>query len=118
MKATVEEVKARVGRIVEICNKYGFMERTVMPYSFKMTVKELVYSDGWQNYECYEKTSKAIIEDEIEGFEKILNAWVEIEKEPKLQCRVIQGTKIGQIVEYHKSAAEELEAIGLVEVIR
>lgn len=41
--------KAEIHNVKTICNKYNFWERTVMPYGFKMTVKELFRN--WEDYD-------------------------------------------------------------------
>lgn len=105
-ESTVAEVKDVVAEIRQICERYDFWNREVRPYSWRMTVRELVESNGWRDYEHYTSSSKAIIRQEINGFVDILEHWVAYENEPMVKIYYLAGTKVGQTEEVHESLAE------------
>lgn len=105
-ESTVAEVKGVVAEITKICDQYDFWDREVRPYSWKMTVRELVESKGWRDYEQYTKSSKSILRQEINGFADILEHWVAYENEPMVKIHYLAGTKVGQTEEVHESLAE------------
>lgn len=105
-KSTVAEVKGVVAEIHQICDQYDFWDRECSPYSFKMTVRELVESMAWTDYEHYTSSSKSIIRQEINGFVDILEHWVAYQNEPIVKIHYIAGNKVGQTEEVHESLAE------------
>lgn len=104
---THEEFKTKAKEVIDTCKKYGFMSRTVHPYSFDMTVEELV--KNWADYDRYTYSSKQIMRQELKRFLPILEHWIEVENEPKV---MIMSLHNGNVREYPKSTAEELIAIG------
>ena len=112
---THEEFKIKAREVVDTCNKYGFMNNTIMPYSFKITVEE--FTRNWKDYDRFTNSSKAIMRDELEGFLPILEHWVKIENEPMIKIRCLLGNLAGQIKEYHESTANELIEIGFAELV-
>ena len=107
---TREEFKAKAAEVIETCNKYGFMERTVMPYSFVMTVGELV--KNWKDYDRCTRSSKSIMESELKGFLPILEHWVKLANEPKVKIQYPNG----KIKEVPRSVADDLIELGAVAV--
>lgn len=105
-KSSVVDVKRTVAEIHQICDQYDFWDRECSPYSFKMTVRELVESNGWRDYEHYTESSKSIIRSEINGFMEILKHWVAYENEPMVKIHYLAGTKVGQTEDVHESLAE------------
>ena len=107
---TTEEFKALAAETIETCNKYGFMENTIMPYSFKMTVRELV--KNWKDYDRCTRSSQQIMVDELKGFLPILQHWVKLADEPKVKVKMPNG----KIKEVPKSVADDLIDLGAVAV--
>lgn len=104
-----------INTVKEICNQYNFWERTVMPYGFKMTVKELF--ENWEDYDRCTTDSKDVIRAEVKGFLPILDRWVEYEEEPMVKVRLIEGTYAGEVKEYHKSTADIFIEAGMAVAI-
>ena len=102
MKMTRDEFKAKAAEVIETCKKYGFMNETIMPYSFKMTVEELV--KRWKDYDRCTWSSKELMQDELLGFLPILEHWVKLANEPKVKIKLLNG----KITDVAKSTAEEL----------
>lgn len=107
---TREEFKAKAAETIETCEKYGFMENTIMPYSFKMTVGELV--GHWKDYDRCTRSSKHLMEAELKGFVPILEHWVKLENEPKVKVQCPNG----KIKEVPRSVADDLIELGAVAV--
>ncbi len=107
---TREEFKALAAKTIETCEKYGFMENTIMPYSFKMTVGELVRN--WKDYDHCTRSSKHIMEAELNGFLPILEHWVKLENEPKVKIMYPNG----KIKGVPKSVADDLIELGCVRI--
>lgn len=105
-KSTVAEVKQTVVEITNICNQYDFWNRYVYPYGWRMTVRELVQSDGWKNYEQYTKYSKSQIRLEINVAVDFLESWVKYQQEPTVRIYFRQGAKQGTVEEVKQSLAE------------
>lgn len=112
-KASAEEVAQVVEEIKAMIAKYGWEERTVRPYSYSMTLKELVESDGWNNFKHYNASSRQLIISEINGVIEMLNIWEAQESEEKVTVRLINGNEIT----YPKSVADELIEIGMAEAV-
>lgn len=106
MKMTAEEFKAKATEVINTCNKYGFMNETIMPYSFKMTVEELV--KNWKDYDHCSYSSREIMQDELIGFLPILDHWVKLANEPKVKIKLLNG----KIKDVAKSTAEDLIDLG------
>jgi hypothetical protein len=111
----MSEMMNRIKEIEETCKKYGFMDRKVSPYSFWIKVKDLIA--GWKDYDECTRCSQQVIDAEVRGFEKILHSWICYEQEPLIKVRIKVGKNTGNIVDYHKSTADELVAIGMAEVV-
>ena len=107
---TREEFKAKAAETIETCKKYGFMNEIIMPYSFKMTVHELVRN--WKDYDRCTRSSKQIMEAELTGFLPILEHWVALANEPKVQIKFPNGN----IKAVPKSVADDLIELGAVAV--
>ena len=105
----------KVKEIEQICTKYGFMDRKVSPYGFYEKVSELI--DHWKvftkDWDILSPDSKDIIRAEVEGFEKILNHWVEYENEPMVTVKMIEGKYAGKTMGYHKSLADTFIETGM-----
>ena len=106
--ATAEEFESAVSEIKQLVSEYGFEERAVFPYSFKMTVEELV--DGWTDFARCSFSSKQIMIQEMNGFIDVLNKWVEQENEPQVTVRLTNG-KVKDIPE---SYVDDYMECGLV----
>lgn len=100
------DINKKIKEIGETIEKYNFWNKSIFPYNFKMTVKQLY--DNWLDYDNCTPCSKGVIESEITGFLPILNKWVEIEKEPKIRIKITEGKNKGEIKEIAESIAEEL----------
>jgi hypothetical protein len=105
-ESSVAEVNRVVAEIRQICERYNFWNREIRPYSWRMTVRELVESEGWNKYKAYTLSSKAVIRQEINGFVDILEHWVAYENEPMVKIHYIAGSKVDMIEEVHESLAE------------
>lgn len=105
----------RIKEIELTCEKYGFLDRKVRPYSFDIKVKDLI--DGWKGYSKCTRSSQQVIEAEIRGFEDILDAWIKFEEEPMVLVKLIDGKLKGEMKEYHKSLAESIIEAGLGEAV-
>lgn len=112
---THEEFKVKAKNVIDTCNKYGFMTKTIMPYNFKMTVKEL--TDNWKDYDKFTSSSKAIMRDELKGFLPILEHWVKLENEPKVKIRCLLGNLAGEVREYPKSTAQDFIEMDFAELV-
>lgn len=112
---THEEFKTKAQEVVDTCNKYGFMSRTVHPYSFDMTVEEFV--KNWADYDRYTYSSKQIMRQELQRFLPILEHWIEVANEPRVNIRCLIGDNKGKIKEYPQSTAKELILIGYAELV-
>lgn len=115
MKMTSDEFKTKAKEVIDTCNKYGFMKNKIMPYSFVMTVEELV--ENWKDYDCYTWSSKELMQDELLGFLPILEHWVEVENEPMIKIRLLGGKHAGEIREYHKSTADDFIEMNIAELV-
>ena len=67
---------------IATCEKYGFMDKTVMPYGFRQTVRE--FTRNWKDFRRFTEMSKSVMCNELRGFLPILEAWVKTENEPKV----------------------------------
>lgn len=115
MKMTSDEFKAKAKEVIDTCNKYGFMKNKIMPYSFVMTVEELV--KNWKDYDHCTYSSKELMQDELIGFLPLLEHWVEVENEPMIKIRLLSGQHAGEIREYHKSTANDFIEMGIAVII-
>ena len=114
--ASAEAVATTVAEIKAICEKYNFWDREASPYSFRMTVRELVESKGWTDFSQYTYDSKQIIISEINGFMDILEHWVEYQNQEDVKICYLQGKKIGQTELVKKSFAELLVETKMAEL--
>ena len=108
---THEEFKAKAKEVIDTCNKYGFMDKIIMPYSFKMTVEEL--TRNWKDYDYCTYSSKEIMQDELKGFLPLLEYWVNLENEPKVTVRLKNDT----VKTLPKSVAEDMVDFGIAVII-
>ena len=93
--------KAR--EVIRICNDRGFMNHTVTPYGFGITVEEL--TRNWSDYDNCTADSKSVMRRELEGFLPILEAWIAYDNEPMVKVKLTQGPNAGTIKEHHESTA-------------
>lgn len=107
-------MEERIATAIATCDKYNFWDRTVMPYGFKITVRDFL--EPMKDYEHYTYSSKQVMQSELEGFEEILEAWVKVEKEPIIAIRLLEGKMKGQIKQYHKSTADFFIETGVAEL--
>jgi len=108
-------IPEQVKEIENICKQYGFLDETVMPYGVPVKVFDLI--ENWKGYANCTTSSKEIITDEIVGFVKILDKWVEHANEPMVQVRIIQGPKKGTVASYRKSIATAFVNDKLAELV-
>jgi len=101
--ATVGEVSEVISQIREMVSEYGWGDRTIRPYAYTMTVNDLIYSDGWNNFKQYTSSSKHLIISEINGLIDMLVHWEAIEKEEKITIRLTNG----KVITCSKSVADE-----------
>ena len=102
---TNQEFRNSRDDVIAKCEKYGFWEREVFPYSFKMTVREL--ADKWREFDSYSAQSKAIFKSELKGFLPILEGWIEFQKEPEVNIRMLVGKYAGKVRAVKQSIAED-----------
>ena len=114
-RPTEAEVADAVKEIERTCDEYSFWERTIYPYSFKMTVRELV--KNWKDYSRCTPDSKDVILAEMNGFIPILNHWVEYQNEPDVKILYLEGNKKGEIGEVKTSLAEMLIESSLAKAV-
>ena len=100
---TFTNFEEKANEVIATCERYGFMEKKVMPYGFCQTVRE--FTRNWKDFRQFTETSKAIMCDELRGFLPILEAWVKLEDEPKV---MVYLTNKGITKVYPKSIALEL----------
>ena len=112
---THEEFKAKAQEVIDVCKKYGFMNNIIHPYSFNMTVEEL--TQNWKDYDKYTYSSKSIMRQELKRFIPIVEHWIEVANEPRVNIRCLIGDNKGEVREYPKSTAEELILIGYAELV-
>ena len=95
----------------EIINRYGWHGRWTHPYP-NCPVMASKIIDDCKDYDRCTEGSKEYLILLAEGFRKILEAWVEYEKAPKVTVRIIKSGKLTQI------RHEDLDMFeGLVEVV-
>ena len=111
MKMTRDEFKTKAKEVIETCNKYGFVKNKIMPYSFVMTVEELI--KNWKDYDQCTYSSKEIMQDELLGFLPLLEHWVALENEPKVRIKLTNGV----IKDVPKSVAEDFIEMNIATVI-
>ena len=75
--------------------EHGWQEMTVTPYGFATKVTELV--DRLRDYDSYTEDSRWVILSEIRGLTRVLNAWEEYEKAPKVEVRRKSDGKVIRI---------------------
>lgn len=106
--ATADEVKKTVEEIKMILAKYGWGDKKVMPYGYGIKLDELV--KNWEDFERCTIDSQQIIIDEINGtIEHALNHWLELEAEPQITVKLING-KTATVAE---SIARQYKEMGL-----
>lgn len=106
--ATADEVKKTVNEIKMILAKYGWGEKTVMPYGYGIKLDNLV--ENWKDFERCTIDSQQIIISEINGtIDHVLNKWLKLEEEPKITVQLING-KTAKVAE---SIARQYEEMGL-----
>lgn len=110
---TMDEFMHRSHVAVKTCEEYGFLDRDIYPYNYKMKVEQLVRN--WIDYENCTRSSQLLMQDELRGFEPILQMWVQQENEPFVKIRLTEGKHSGEIREYRKSVAEMFVDGGLAE---
>ena len=108
---TNQEFRNSRDEVIAKCEKYGFMEREVFPYSFKMTVMELV--DKWKEFDSYSYQSRSIFKSELKGFLPILDRWVEFEQEPEVTVKMLVGKYTGKVKTVKQSIADDYIECGM-----
>lgn len=81
--------------------KYGWQEKTVMPYSFKMKVTKII--DDLKDYSRCTRGSQEYLISLANGLAPIMNKWEEYENAKKITVRIRKSGKIIRIT------ADELE---------
>lgn len=105
-----ENLSAQVREFVEearrMVSRYGWTEKTVMPYSFKMQITDMI--DDLSRYDKCGKHSKAILIEEANGLAQIMNSWEAREKEATIKVRLNKTGKIRMITpeEYEETYKE------------
>ena len=112
---TAEEFKKASQELIDTCVEYNFMERTIHPYSFNMTVAELV--KGWKDYDHCSRSSKNLMQDEYEGLAEIVQHWVEVENERTVAVIITDGKHKGEVRIYHESVAKDFVECGFAEYV-
>ena len=88
--------RAWVAEADRMIAEHGWQEKTVAPYGFATKVTEIV--DRVRDYDSYEAGSRGIIYAEAKGLTRVLNAWEEYEKAPKVEVRRKSDGKVGKIL--------------------
>lgn len=109
---TPEAFDRKVDEISEVIDRFGFNDRKVCMYSTWETVDKLL--EGWKDYEQCTFSSKKVLISEVNGFIKIMNAWIEYEQEPKVNVRFENGN----IKAVAESTAKDYVKCGLADFIQ
>ena len=101
--ATADEVKAFVDEAERMIEKYGWQDRTMMPFSWADNVMKLI---GYvKDYERCSFGSKQYLITLANGMIDVLMAWEKQELAPKIAVRIV---KTGVIKEMEIDFAKEL----------
>lgn len=93
--ATAQEVSDKVKELRAICSQHGWGDRSIHPYGWAVKIDEFL---GWhKDYQRCTHSSKQMALSELNGFIKIINAWLEQEEEPKVVIKLIAGKHAGEV---------------------
>lgn len=95
-EAFIEEAEAMI-------EKYGWENRTVMPYN-DVTMKITDIINHFKDYDRCTKGSQEYLVGLINGLGSIMNSWEKYENEPKIKIKMIRS---GAIRECRKEIADE-----------
>lgn len=110
--ATSGEVRAFIKEASGMVEKYGWQDRTVMPYSYPEKVTKII--NELRDYDRCTHGSKLYLIALANGLAEIMEAWERHELEPKMTVR---SKKTGKIVEISLEVARELIEDGYVEAV-
>ena len=110
--ATAKDVAVFIDEANALIEKYGWQDRTVMPYSYPEKVTKIV--NELRDYSRCTTGSKHYLIALANGLADILEAWERHELEPKL---TIRSKKTGKIVEVSFEIAQELIEDGYAEAV-
>ncbi len=93
IRVTAAEVSALADEMDQMVQRYGWQDRTVMPWSgVKMSVAEI--TRNMRDFSRCSKGSKLYLIDLANGLVDIMNAWEEHELEPKMEVRNVRTGKV------------------------
>lgn len=96
IRATVQQVETLADEMDRLVEKYGWQERTVMPWAgVKMTVAEI--TRNMRDYSKCTKGSKLYLIDLANGLVEIMNAWERQELEEKTEIRLKNSGKVVKV---------------------
>lgn len=99
-------INEQVLEIERICIEHNYLNETVMPYGVPVRAGDLI--DNWKGYDNCTTMSKEIIVDEMTGFVKILDKWLERDAEPVVCIKILKGPKTGLTKNVNKSLANAM----------
>lgn len=113
IRVTAEDVEALADEMDQMVERYGWQDRTVMPWpSIKMTVAEI--TRNMRDYRRCTRDSKFYLIDLANGLVDVMNAWEAHELEPKMQIR---NKKNGKICTISADIARDLIKEGYAEAV-
>lgn len=100
------ELKEAIAEVKEICDKYDYYDRVIMPYGYGIKIREFIkpWKEMRDNYGL--KYGGSFLTREVTGLLKILHSWVKFEKEEKVTVKFVKGEQEGQTKEIQKSLAD------------
>ena len=112
INATVAEVNAFVKEAEQMIEKYGWQEKTVMPYSFPVKVTKILRD--LRDYGRCTKGSQLYLISLANGLAEIMEAWEKYELAEKVTIRII---KSGKLAQFTPEVAQEFIADGMAELV-
>ena len=83
------EVADAIKEIRGYVERYGWGERKVAPYGYGVKVADML--DRFKDFEEYTTMSREIMVEELNGLIRIINKWLKIEAEPKVNIKLANG---------------------------
>lgn len=108
--ATAEEVADKVKVLKLYVAKYSWGEKSIHPYGYPIKIEDFL--ESFDDYSRCTHSSKQISLAELNGFIRIINAWLKLEEEPKVTIRLTHGRHAGDIKEIPESMVEDYIELG------
>ena len=89
----------------------NFFDNMVRPYSYLVSVREMVESA--ENYEDCTRSSKQVLKAEVNGLIDIINHWIELFNEPQIEVEFTVGESKGKRNTFAYSTAEMFIELGI-----